>query len=146
MQTNQDALQNLQKCTVSIYRSDGDDGKVLGTGVIATNDGIIITCYHVVGDTKNKTLDEIVGIQFPLIHEIKAHAKPICGDSDLDVAVLKLQEIELPKETDVANLDKIVYLNGHGFQSFGFRKPSEFNGLHSDGKIMGPVNKKIKYE
>ena len=48
----QETIQDLQKCTVAIQRSS--DGKVLGTGVIVTDDGLILTCFHVIGDPKNK--------------------------------------------------------------------------------------------
>jgi S1-C subfamily serine protease len=48
MRSIQDNLQDLTKCTVAIRNSIGDD--VLGTGVIVTEDGLIVTCYHVIED------------------------------------------------------------------------------------------------
>ena len=59
-------LQELRKYTVAIQRSG--DSKVLGTGVIVTDDGLIITCYHVIGNLRNKTIDfKDVDIYFPSI-------------------------------------------------------------------------------
>ena len=83
--------QDLRKCTVAIQRR-GKSGIRGGTGVIVTNDGLILTCYHVVGSIQSKSLDEIVDIRFPLIPEIKTYARPIKGDPILDIAFLKLQE------------------------------------------------------
>ena len=39
---------------------------------------------------------------------------PIKGDPILDIALLKLQEMELPKET-VFNLGEVAYLQEHNF-------------------------------
>jgi S1-C subfamily serine protease len=48
MQGHQDTF-DLARCTVLIQEA-GDRGKVLGTGVIVTDDGLILTCFHVVGN------------------------------------------------------------------------------------------------
>jgi S1-C subfamily serine protease len=48
MQSIEDNLQDLKKCTVAIRNSIGDN--ILGTGVIITDDGLIVTCYHVIED------------------------------------------------------------------------------------------------
>jgi len=50
-ETHQDnTLDDLTKCTVAIQQAGGSSrGKVLGTGVIVTEDGLILTCFHVIG-------------------------------------------------------------------------------------------------
>jgi S1-C subfamily serine protease len=46
MQNTRDNMQDLKKCTVAIRIGD----KILGKGVIVTDDGLIVTCYHVIED------------------------------------------------------------------------------------------------
>lgn len=143
MQTNQDNLQDLRKCTVAIQRSS--DGKVVSTGIIVTTNGIILTCYHVVGDIKNKILDEMVDIYFSSMPEVKRNAQPIeqyC-DPKLDIAFLKLQEQKLPEQAAIANLSETIE-DGHTFKSFGFRRYQSFDGLNSYGRIDGKVRKRLK--
>src|SRR5215213_9162097 len=104
MRINEGALDQLNRCTVAIQKAGSDS--VLGTGVIVTDDGLILTCYHVVGNIiKTKTLDKTVDIYFPSAPEIKGHTDVLeeYSDSSLDIAFLQLQE-GLPKETNVANL------------------------------------------
>jgi hypothetical protein len=143
MQINEAALDQLNRYTVAIQKT-GSDG-VLGTGVIVTNDGLIVTCYHVVGNIKTKTLDEVVGIYFPSAHEIKGHANVLeeYSDSSLDIAFLQLQEKKLPKQAAVANLSETID-STHTFRSFGFRKEKTFGGLYTDGTIQGKVRKKFR--
>jgi S1-C subfamily serine protease len=134
----------LQKCTVAIRRYT--DAKVLGTGLIVASDGLILTCYHVVGDIKNRTIDEIVDIYFPSTPEVKVHAQPIkqyC-DSKLDIAFLQLQE-KLPDLTRVADLGDSEDPKEHKFQSFGFRNPEgtiKFEGLPTNGIIQAKTRVK----
>jgi hypothetical protein len=71
MSTHQDnLLQDLTKCTVAI--ENPDNGKVLGTGVIATDDGLIVTCYHVLENIISNT--KTVGIHFPTVVKTKMQA------------------------------------------------------------------------
>ena len=144
--SNQNNLQDLRECTVAIINPD--NGKVLGTGIIVTGDGLILTCYHVIEDLKTQTIIknvriENVHIDFPS-KQIKGNANVLekyCK-SELDIAFLQLQK-KLPMEIDITNLNERVFPNRE-FIGFGFRKDKEFNGLHSDGKIMGKINKKLK--
>jgi hypothetical protein len=141
MQNIQDNLQDLTKCTVAIRNSIGDD--VLGTGVIVTDDGLILTCYHVVEDVKSGTIHKTVHISLPSAPDIKRLASPLekYYDSELDIAFLQLQE-SFPDNVTVADLGEMVSPT-HSFVGFGFRKAREFNGLHSNGGIMGKINKII---
>jgi V8-like Glu-specific endopeptidase len=135
MQNSQDTSQDLRKCTVAIQRSG--NGKVLGTGVIVDNDGLILTCYHVVGSIKNNTLDETVDIRFPLMPEIKALARPIKGDAILDIALLQLDG-NLPKQTITSAILSETIVSPDDYQSFGFRQSDKVEGgLYSAGKIQG---------
>jgi hypothetical protein len=146
MQSSQDALQDLTKCTVAIQKSTG--GLDLGTGVIVTDNGLILTCYHVVGNIKTKTLDKAVDIYFPSAPQIKGHANLLeeyC-DPELDVALLQLQETKFPSQTTSANLGETIYAKEHKFQSFGFKNPLivKFEGLPANGIIQAKTRKKSK--
>jgi S1-C subfamily serine protease len=146
MQSRQgDTLDDLTKCTVAIQEPGG---RILGTGVIVADDGLIVTCYHVVGNLKNKTIDfKDVDIYFPLLPDIKAHANTLedYSDAPSDIAFLQLQG-KLPKQVAVANLSETIDPTHptHTFLSFGFRKEKTFNGLYSDGVIQGKVQRKFK--
>src|SRR5215475_6840724 len=136
MQSNQDTIQDLRKCTVAIQRSS--DSKVLGTGVIVTDDGLIITCYHIIGNLKNKTIYfKDVDIYFPSVPDIKGHANVLeeYSDASSDIAFLQLQG-KLPEQVAVANLSETID-STHAFRSFGFRKEKTFDGLYADGAIQG---------
>ena len=138
MEYDQENIQDLRKCTVAI-QSSSSKNKVLGTGVIVTSDGLILTCYHVVGSIQSKSLDETIDVRFPLIHDIKAHAHPISEycNSELDIAFLKL-EGKLPEQTTTPAILSETIVRDDNYQSFGFRDPNKVKeGLYSRGTIQG---------
>ena len=98
MSTHQDnLLQDLTKCTVAI--ENPDNGKVLGTGVIVTDDWLLLTCYHVLKDIRTKTIHKTVDISFPSASEIKGHANVLeeyCN-SEVDVAFYSCKKRYLTK-------------------------------------------------
>jgi hypothetical protein len=143
MQNYQDNIEDLSKCTVAIQET-GENGRILGTGILVTDDGLIVTCYHVIGNIKAKTLDKTVDVYFPAIYNVKGRADVLeeYSNSEVDIAFVKLKE-KLPEQVAVANLSETID-STHTFRSFGFRKEKTFDGLYSDGTIQGKVRKKFK--
>jgi S1-C subfamily serine protease len=147
MQTHQATIDDLNRYTVAIQQTkeDGGIGRILGTGVIITYDGLILTCYHVIGNIMTKTLDyKTIDIYFPSNPNAKGRADVLekYSDSSVDIAFLQLQG-KLPEQVAVANLSKTID-PAHTFRSFGFRKEKTFYGLYADGIIQGKVQKKFK--
>jgi CheY-like chemotaxis protein len=121
------AINDLEKYTVGI-RTD----RSIGTGIIVTDDGLILTCYHVIGDVENNSFYEDIEVHFSTNKVSKAvhveYSKP-----ELDIAVLRVDE-KLPEQTGVAPLsENVIY--GHKFTSIGFRKAQQFKKLSTDGVI-----------
>jgi serine protease Do len=132
----QSLIDDLNKYTVAI--KDTATGETHGTGVSVTDDGLILTCYHVIGDNKNEALyyKESIGIYFPGANVTKAaFVEESYCNSRLDIALLRLQKGEqLPSQGAVAPLSESV-LYGDKFTSIGFRKALQFEKLSTDGVI-----------
>jgi hypothetical protein len=140
MQSNQDSLQDLSECTVAI--ENPDNGKVLGTGVIVTDDGLIVTCYHVLENIISNT--KTVSIHFPTVVKTKMQADIVqeSYNQSLDIAFLKLQT-NRPDRMIAANIGEMVSPT-HPFSGFGFKKAQEFDGLHVNGEIQGIAHKILR--
>jgi len=79
---SKEALKRAVKCVVTVENKDG-----FGSGVIISNDGYILTNYHVVGDEKN------IGIS--LNQGIKMKADVVKTNKDYDLALLKIPAMDL---------------------------------------------------
>jgi uncharacterized protein YjbI with pentapeptide repeats len=138
----------LNKFTVAIAKidSDGPSG-IMGTGFIVTDQGLIITNYHIIGD---KVLDRIDFDEVDVYlasGKIKIRAnviKKYC-DSTLDVAFLQLQEQLPSKEIAVACLDTELRYD-HKLKMFGFREPLQFEipGIFADVTNVAEIKKLAK--
>jgi S1-C subfamily serine protease len=138
----QSNVDDIKTFTVGISRS-ADADLALGTGVIVTDDGLVVTCYHVISDLYKKIISNIFYISFPAEPGIKLPAQVVnefCS-WPMDIAFLKLQGA-LPKQIVVAKLSEAIE-PAHMFESFGFRKQKTFEGLYADGIIQGRIRKKF---
>jgi Trypsin-like peptidase domain len=131
----QPLINDLEQYTVAI--KDRETGETHGTGVIVTDDGLILTCYHVIGDNESKTLyyKDAIDIYFPSANITKpATIEEEYSNPELDVAFLKLNEEKVPAQTAIAILSESIQY-GHKFASIGFRKAQRFKKLDASGEI-----------
>ncbi len=147
----QSNMDEIKRFTVGIMRAANDDANddlALGTGIILTDDGLIVTCYHIISDIYKKIINNIFYISFPVQPGIRLPALVLdkhCNPS-LDVAFLQLQDNKLPRQVTVANLIENAIIGDHRFKSYGYRKQKIFkDGIYSpEGTIEGRVHKDFK--
>jgi S1-C subfamily serine protease len=106
--SKKDKEEYLKKCTVAIMEFRKGADRTIGTGVIVTEDGLILTCYHVIGDIRNgKPYFKIVDVYFTeddvteQAEIVEEYYKP-----SLDIAFLRLmgEDKKLPQNSAVAYL------------------------------------------
>jgi hypothetical protein len=136
---NEDILQKLAPSIVEIISDQ--DSTTLGTGFVVADDGLIVTCRHVITGPQNNLMQS-VKVRFH--SDSKADAKKFAAsliiedqnfkdDPSIDIAFLKLDKLPEKGVTPVKLDDKIVSLNH--FASIGFKKAEEFTGLSAKGEI-----------
>jgi hypothetical protein len=120
---------------------------IVGTGFVASEEGEIVTCRHVVemaGVDPARATGQTVGIVFPRTRsreEKKYRAQVIkCfPDYDDDVVVLLATQPMGLQPSEVAVLGTAERSGGNPFRSYGFRTlGSSFSG-YAEGTIVGPV-------
>ena len=119
-------------------RSSTSDSE--GSGIIFTEDGYIITNYHVVqyADPKNNAANTVLTVYLPDKRE--ATAKFIGGDSDNDLAVIKIDLPDLP----VAELgDSSEVEVGDPAVAIGNPLGMEFAGSVTYG-VISALNRQLK--
>lgn len=93
---SKDVITYYDKSVVKIKTRDGAN---VGTGFVVTDDGIICTCYHVIGDSDRQELydgikiyfaDSNIGIDGTILVKDK-HKEPYV-DHDNDVAFLQISK------------------------------------------------------
>ena len=151
MSVKKNVTANYEKSIVKVTAND--DQIETGTGFIVTDDGIVCTCYHVIGDIISKKVYDDIKVYFtsgksPLsAHVLKDEKGQEYADPINDIAFLQVcdksisqPELESPtkeQELFVSPLSESIDFNDHPFIAKGYRKNDEFpQGLGSAGKIQ----------
>jgi hypothetical protein len=120
---------------------------VVGTGVVASATGEIITCRHVAEmagvDPLRATAQE-VGIVFPRTRNreekiYRARVIKCFVDFDDDVVVLQVTQPVTIAPAEIAILGTADLSEGNPFRSYGFRQLGTSPSGYAEGTIMGAV-------
>ncbi len=113
-------MSDFTRCCVGIRNPN--TCKTLGTGFIITNDGYIVTCFHILKKLLTEEKLDFVNIHFPFddSDETKAYILKDYCNSVLDIATLKI-EGKLSPNTNVANLGTTVS-EDNSSNIFSFKK------------------------
>src|SRR5919106_4878051 len=162
---NEDVLQKLAPSIVEIIsdtEGEEQDSTTLGTGFVVTDDGLVVTCRHVITDSEEKLRNTIKarfysdfinatsdnrGINIETIPKYSMRlVEEYTKDPSVDLAFLKLDLTPLPEQNKklapVELDDKVITLND--FASVGFKKAHMFAGLSAYGTVGIPTRKKTK--
>jgi CTP:molybdopterin cytidylyltransferase MocA len=147
----------LSKWTVKVT---SEDGAGTGTGILVTNDGIVATCYHVIGDSNTETIYNNIKIHF---HNSSTYSACLLSkDTELnvdnnvrvcdplnDIALLKINDpgYSFDEVRDaICPLSQSIF-TGHDFYTSGFRKAEYFaRPLGSLGKIIQVTKMRLSEE
>lgn len=144
---NEVRLQNLMDFTVKLIHPK--TGNPIGTGIVISMDGKIITCAHVLRDAgiePRKAKAKKVGVYFPQLNEgennkkRKANVKTFLPKKEDDLVVLQLTDGSSPLAPEqIAQLGVAEGSEHHEFRSYGFSSIGEYLARYAEGKIMGPT-------
>lgn len=107
------------------------DGVSMGTGVIFTTDGYVLTNYHVIEGGQDCAITLDTGYTYA--------AKYVAGDRDRDLAVLKTDETGLPA-AEFGNSDDLTV--GDTVYAIGNPLGYELRGTLTDG-IVSAINRDV---
>jgi tetratricopeptide (TPR) repeat protein len=146
--SNEVVLQNLRDFTVQIRRADTN--AIVGTGVVVSMSGEVVTCAHVaqaaLGKHPREAMGAEVGVYFPQLRggEEKARSATITRcfpQHDDDVVLLTLQGGTTPLGPEqIAVIGAADQSVGHEFLSFGYSPMGPYPSTRADGKILGEVD------
>ncbi|MCP2341390.1 trypsin-like peptidase domain-containing protein [Actinomadura rupiterrae] len=138
--------QDVRKFTVQIRTHP--DGEIVGTGIVVSGSGLVLTCAHVVraaGVEPGAAADEPLQVYLPRRAGRRAETRTatVCfafRDTDDDMVCLQLQG-PLPLAKDqVAVLGTAHASRLHPFESYGYRRLDRYHCGRAAGRIMGEVD------
>lgn len=138
-------LQDPRSFTVKIRSPSG--AEVLGTGILVSTDGLVLTCAHVLraGGVDPRQPAALIDVYLPArggSPSWSGAAKVVwCPEGyDDDVVCLRIQgTVSLPEDR-VAVLGTADGSQDHRFRSYGFRRLQRYLGGIADGTILGQVD------
>jgi tetratricopeptide (TPR) repeat protein len=137
-------IQNPREFTLQIHRSV-NDGEIVGTGFVISENGLAVTCVHVVNAAAGRVYQGVeVGAYFaPSRQKWLARVIGCFEDCDDDVVLLQLGDENdpffLPDRMQPARIDGADESTGNRFRSYGYRPLEKYSGGLAEGKILGDV-------
>ncbi len=110
-------------------------GRSVGTGFVVSNDGLLVTCAHVLG----RPCPERVSAIFLATNERREATVEMQWLRDVDaedMAILRVQG-GLPQEVRSLPLGSSTGVSGHKISTFGFPSAGEVEGIAGYGKVLG---------
>src|SRR5258708_7292482 len=110
-------------------------GSRIGTGFVVSNNGLIVTCAHVLG----KAMPETAQVVFQATgeqREVKVIAEGWRAATDEDVAFLQVTGT-LPEGVEPLPLSSSKGTDGHTIRTFGYPNVGEVEGVRGAGKTLG---------
>ena len=137
-------IQNPREFTLQIHRSVSD-GEIVGTGFVISENGLAVTCVHVVKAAAGSVYQGVeIGAYFaPSRQKWLARVIGCFEDCDDDVVLLQLGDENdpffLPDKMQPARIDGADDSTGNRFRSYGYRPLEKYSGGLAEGKILGDV-------
>ena len=132
--TAQEVYRQVNPAVAVVLADLGDGSASVGTGVIFSQDGYLITNYHVVEGGQECTVALDSGRSY--------EAKYVAGDADSDLAVLKVEGQDLPAavfgDSDLLTVGDKVYAIGNPLGV-------ELRGTLTDG-IVSAIDRDVEVE
>lgn len=148
--SNEVILQNLRNFTVKICQAGTE--KTVGTGIIVSMAGEVVTCAHVVQAALGKHPREVLGAEVSVylpqlrgvVKERRATIAKCFPEHDDDVVLLILQDGLTPISPEqIAIMGAADQSVGHEFLSFGYSPKPPYPSSRADGKVLGDVDSPI---
>ena len=125
-----------QDITKGIVRILGSDGSTLGSGFLASSDGLIVTCLHVIQLKQEKGNESQISITvvFQNTSDIRdARIEKLSTASD-DLAILRIVG-DSPTGLIPLLLGSSAKTSGHRFKTFGYPDARSDTGLWGYGTV-----------
>ncbi len=110
-------------------------GRSVGTGFVVSDDGLLVTCAHVLG----RPCPERVSAVFLANNERREATVEMLWLRDVeaeDMAILRVQG-DLPQGVRSLPMGSSTGVSGHKISTFGFPSAGEVEGIAGYGKVLG---------
>ncbi len=133
----------FQDLVGGIVRIVNPNGSTAGAGFVASDDGLVVTCSHVVEDFESQLQGKPKPEKVRIVFYATGDAKEATVDADSwrpadaeDLALLRV-EGPLPYGVHPLPLGSSRGTKGHNFETFGFPEVNKEEGIPGDGHIVG---------
>src|SRR6266581_673573 len=109
--------------------------RTVGTGFVVSDDGLIATCAHVVGNPGPEKVT-VIFLSTNEQREATVEEQWLCDVEAEDIAILRL-EGSLPQGVKALPLGSSTGVSGHKVSTFGFPSVGEVEGIAGHGKVLG---------